>query len=89
MYAFGVRHLHRVDVAMLDGAVGGGLDVVFDQRAGGDAAGVERTHRELRARLTDRLSADDADRQAFFDQPGWWTYRCRSSGRRRRAGFRR
>ena len=34
---------------------------VRDVRAG-DAAGVERTHRQLRARLADRLSGDDADR---------------------------
>src|SRR4029079_16923626 len=33
------------------------------------AADVERTHRELRARLADRLGGDDADRQAELDQP--------------------
>ena len=33
-----------------------------------DAADVERTHRELRARLADRLGGDDADGHAFFDQ---------------------
>ncbi len=65
--AFGVGDLHRIDVAVLDGAAGDGLDVVFDQAAGGDATGVEGTHGELRARLTDRLSGDDADGQAFFD----------------------
>ena len=38
------------------------------ERAGGDAAGVERTHGELRAGLADGLGGDDADRQAFFDE---------------------
>ena len=37
------------------------------KRAGGDAAGVERTHGELRARLADALGGDDADGQALFD----------------------
>ena len=36
---------------------------VRDVRAG-DAAGVERPHRQLRARLADRLRGDDADRVA-------------------------
>ncbi len=58
----------RVEVAVLDGAGGDGLDVVLDQRAGGDAAGVERAHGELRARLADGLGGDDADGQAFLDQ---------------------
>ena len=52
----------------LDDAVLLGLDVVlFDARAG-RAADVERPHRELRARLADRLGGDDADGHAFFDQ---------------------
>ena len=33
----------------------------------GDAAGVERPHRQLRARLADRLGGDDADRLARAD----------------------
>ena len=32
-----------------------------------DTTGVERTHRELRARLADRLGGDDADRGADVD----------------------
>ena len=52
---------------VLDGAAGDRLDVVFDQAAGGHAAGVERTHGELRARLADGLGGDDADGQAFLD----------------------
>ena len=36
---------------------------VRDVRAG-DAAGVERAHRQLRAGLADRLGGDDADRVA-------------------------
>jgi hypothetical protein len=34
-------------------------------RARRDAAGVEGPHRQLRARLADRLGGDDADRQAL------------------------
>ena len=34
----------------------------------GDAAGVERPHRELRARLADRLGGDDAHRLAEVDE---------------------
>ena len=55
--------------------------------ARGDAAGVERPHRQLRARLADRLGGDDADRQALLDQLAASTGPCRSSGRRRRAGL--
>ena len=33
-----------------------------------DTTGVERTHRQLRARLTDRLRGDDADRLAEVDE---------------------
>ena len=65
--ALGVLHLDGVDVAVLDGAAVDRLDVVLDERAGRDAAGVERAHRELRARLADRLGGDDADGQAFLD----------------------
>ena len=67
--ALGVLHGDGVDVAMLHGAAADALDVVLDQRAGRHATGVERAHRQLRARLTDRLGADDADREAFFDLP--------------------
>ena len=38
-------------------------ETVRDVRAG-DAARVERAHRELRSRLADRLRGDDADRVA-------------------------
>ena len=64
-----------VDVADLGLALGdAGLEQLLDARqAGGDveagdAAGVERPHRELRARLADRLGGDDADRLADADQ---------------------
>ena len=60
-----------VDVADLGLALGdAGLEQLLDARqAGGDvqagdAAGVERPHRQLRARLADRLGGDDADRLA-------------------------
>ena len=67
LVAFGIGDLHRIDVAVLDHAAASGLDVIFDQASGGDAAGVERAHGELRSRLADRLRGDDADRQAFLD----------------------
>ena len=51
----------------LDDAVLLGLDLaLFDARAD-RAADVERPHRELRARLADRLGGDDADGHALFD----------------------
>ena len=63
-----------VDVADLGLALGdAGLEQLLDARqAGGDveagdAAGVERPHRELGARLADRLGGDDADRLAGGD----------------------
>src|SRR5205807_10316494 len=62
--AFGVLHRDGVDVAVLDGAFGAGLDIVLDVRRRCDAARVERAHRELRTRLANGLSGDDADRQA-------------------------
>ena len=51
-----------------------GLEQLLDARqAGGDvqagdAAGVERPHGQLGARLADRLGGDDADRLADADQ---------------------
>ena len=39
-----------------------------DVEAAGDAAGVERAHRQLRARLADGLRGDDADRHAVIDE---------------------
>src|SRR5262249_10135003 len=58
----------------LQGAVPGplGLDLARDGTAlGGDAADVERPHRQLRARLADRLGGDDPHRHAFLNQrPG-------------------
>ena len=63
-----------VDVADLGLALGdAGLEQLLDARqAGGDvqagdAAGVERPHRQLRAGLADRLGGDDADRLAGAD----------------------
>ena len=44
------------------------LDLVGFRAVGRRAADVERTHRQLRARLADRLSRDDADRHPFFDK---------------------
>ena len=51
-----------------------GLEQLLDARQArgdvesGDAAGVERPHRELGARLADRLGRDDADRLTGTDE---------------------
>ena len=45
-----------------------GLALVFDHGTLADAADVERSHRQLRARLADALRGDDADGHALFDQ---------------------
>ena len=50
----------------------------------GDAAGVERPHGELRARLADRLRGDDADRLADVDHAARTPGCARSRPRRRR-----
>ena len=58
-----------VDALELDDAGLLGLDLALDRLLALDhAADVERTHRQLRARLADRLGGDDADRHAFLDQ---------------------
>ena len=63
-----------------------GLELALaDVCRAGDAADVEGTHRELRARLADRLGGDDADGHAFFDQCRRWPGPCRSTAGRRRA----
>ena len=63
-----------VDVADLGLALGdAGLEQLLDARQtggdvqAGDAAGVERPHRQLRAGLADRLGGDDADRLTRAD----------------------
>src|SRR5215211_3137391 len=64
---FAVAVAHDVLVVDLDHAV----EVRLDERLLGDlrrAADVERTHRELRARLADRLGGDDAHRLAHVDR---------------------
>ena len=58
---------HGVDVAVLDLAGMGGFLLAFENRTGRDAAGVERTQRQLRAGLADRLGRHDADGRAFLD----------------------
>ena len=52
----------------LDHALLLGLDLALFDVAGGRAADVERTHRQLRARLADALGGDDAHGHAFLDQ---------------------
>ena len=49
-------------------------------------AGVERAHRQLRARLADRLRGDDADSLALLDQACRWPG-CDRSRRHRRRGL--
>ena len=85
-----------VDVADLGLALGdAGLEQLLDARqAGGDvqpgdAAGVERPHRQLGARLADRLGGDDADRLAGADHARRWRGCGRSTPGRRRSGPRR
>ena len=66
------RHALAVDhdVAVLDGQLGieGGFDAGLLGAALDRAADVEGPHRELRARLADRLSGDDAHRLADIDR---------------------
>src|SRR5690554_5494423 len=54
----GLARLHQLDHAR---------EALRDVGAGGDAARVERAHRELRAGLADRLGGDRADRLAEAD----------------------
>src|SRR5690606_29108871 len=65
------RRARRVDddvpVVDLDGAFLDRLDAGLLRPSLRRAADVERAHRELRARLTDRLGGDDADRLADVD----------------------
>ena len=68
LVAVEVLGLDGVEAVVADDAAGAGLDVVLDQGPGGDAAGVERPHRELRARLADALGGDDAGGQALLDE---------------------
>ena len=56
--------LRRAGLEELDDAGQAVGDVLTD-----DAAGVEGPHRELGARLADRLGGDDADRLAELDHP--------------------
>ena len=58
----------EVDADVLDLAVALRLDVLLLDAAGGDAADVEGPHRELGARLADRLRGDDADGHAGLDE---------------------
>ena len=53
------------------------------------ATDVERTHRELRARLADRLRGDDADRLADVDRAAAREVASVARARRRRSASRR
>ena len=62
------RRLREVRVAEADDAFGARLErALLDLAARRRATDVERAHRELRARLADRLGGDDADRLADVD----------------------
>ena len=79
--AFFVRdHAHAGE---LDDAALLGLGLaLFDARVD-RTADVERTHRQLRARLADALGGDDADGHAFFDQrAGRQVHAVAAAGRR-------
>src|SRR5690606_29815693 len=67
LLALGVGHVaHRRREA--DDAVGLGLDRAGHRRPRRRTADVEGAHRQLRARLADRLRGDHADRLAAVDQ---------------------
>ena len=59
--------LDELDVVELDRALVARLERALLGTNLTDATDVERTHRELRTRLTDRLRRDDADRLADVD----------------------
>src|SRR5688500_14273261 len=69
--AFALAALHRLQVEVLDCAVLTSFVFrrLFQTRR---AADVERAHRQLRARFTNRLRGDNADRFADFN----WTTSC-------------
>src|SRR5207253_144347 len=56
--------LHDVDVVELDGALVAGLEARLLRPDLTDATDVERTHRQLRTGLADRLRGDHTDRLA-------------------------
>jgi hypothetical protein len=60
--------LDRLDVMEAQRALVANLDAAGRRRARCRATDVERTHRQLRARLTDRLRGDHADRLADVDE---------------------
>ena len=59
---------HDLEPRVLHDTAALGFDVALFDVVLTDAADVERTHRELRARLADRLGGDDADGHALFHQ---------------------
>src|SRR5690606_5879970 len=56
-----LRVRHGLDVDVADRARALDLDAVYGSGPRSGATDVERAHRELRARLADRLRRDDAD----------------------------
>ena len=92
--AVAVHHHRRCRPALRDelrvaeahDAFGARLErALLDLAARRRATDVERAHRELRARLADRLGGDDADRLADVDQVAAREVAAVAHARRRRA----
>ena len=84
-----LSRLTTLDVLELDDAVVARLERRLLGADLTDAADVERTHRQLRARLADRLGGDDADRLADVDHVPAGEVAAVAQRRRCRAGSRR
>ena len=66
-HAFVISHVDRIAVYEGDESARGRGPTGFCERPSRRTTGMERSHRELRTRLTDRLSGDDSDRESSFD----------------------
>ena len=82
-----LRLRDELRVAQADDALGARLErALLDLAARRRATDVERAHRELRARLADRLGGDDADRLADVDAVAAGEIAPVAAARTRRAG---
>ncbi len=66
--AFMIGDINAVQIAIFNDARGTRTDVVLGRGDVADTAGVERTHRQLRARFANGLCGNDAGGKTFFDQ---------------------
>ena len=64
-----VLDLDGIEIVILHDALLRRLQHVFHRGLLGNAAGVEGAHGELRSRFADGLGSDDADGQAFLNEP--------------------